>query len=332
MNANTKTSNLGHPPWHHRCHVRVGPMKKLRLFIVLLYIVMCSLVAMPANANGFFGAACTPKYISILVPFEDVPLHFEQLSISSSIDTRGSVSVSNLAGTSIEEVDAQIEYQDLSGRFIGQLWYGGTTGPARHAYFEKLSQNLSKGGTVTLHAMSLRAFAVRPAAARLTGVHVLFSDGRELRLVESEWMFEEFPHKIHEPQFPAGLLPSGDSSFLVDLTINTDGHVREVRDVESSIAPLPISLRQEIQNWRFNPQSRDGKPQSSKIRAVLRILKSGRSLDEGTIPFPPKDLFPSFVVISLGLDSSAASQSANMENFDVYFGHVPFSGTAELIW
>ena len=305
-------------------------MKKPRCF-TLLTTVAWILLATPANASGSVDG-CVPKSIPILIPFADVPLHFEQLSIFSSIDTQATVNVSNLARHSIQEITIQVDYLDPSGQLIGQLWYGGTTGPAPHAYFEKLAHNLAKGSSITLHTMSLRAFAGCPSAAKLTGLHVLFSDGSELQLIESEWVFEEFPHKIQEPQFPAGLLPPGDSSFLLDLVINADGHVKEVRDIESSPAPLPISLKQEILNWRFHPQSRDAKAHSSNVRVVLRILKSGRSLDEAAIPFPPQDLFPSFVVITLGLNSSVYSQSANTENFDVYFGHVPFSGNAELVW
>jgi len=292
----------------------------------------CSVIALLTSAPATLGIACPPKTVAIIVPFPDIPFSFEDNKIRSSIDTQGVLTVTNQGTASSEEIDIQIEYFDSQGQAIGLLWFGGTTGSPPHGYFEKLREGFAGGSSVILHAMSLRAFAACPTEARLTGIHVRFSDGRELRLVESEWVHEEFPHKIREPLFSVVALPSGDSNFLLDLTVDSDGRITHVQEVKSTPTPLPVQLSQEILKWSFHAQTRDGKPHSSSIRTILRVVRTGRNLDDVEIPFSDEELRPNFMVITLGLSSKPVAHSTEGESFEVYFGHVPFSGNAELLW
>jgi hypothetical protein len=305
-------------------------MKKISQLFFLGTILLVVAVPTTVARTSF----CGTTHIDLNVPIQGMPVRIQQHMLQSSIDTNGSVEVQNLSGKHIDQIDMQVEYDTVQSEIIGLLWYGATTASSPHAYFEKLKISLAPGKSLTLHGESLRVFTVCPESASLTAIRIQFSDGSEFKPISSGWRFEEFPLALPEPHFDPGLLPVQDSAYLLHFTISASGAVGDIRELKGSGGIFPTALMNELQKWRFHPQTRDGVPESSEFRAVLRIIRSSCQIDVCENPFALSDLSSTFILIDLVPESKSveAPTAGVFEKFEVYFGPISFSGPAQIAW
>jgi hypothetical protein len=303
-------------------------MRGYHLFSLLLAIAVFLTFANPCQADGIPHCDGARVHIAVDIPFHDIPISISQQSIGSEISTLASIRVTNKAQSAISELDIQIEYSGSDHKVFGSLRFVASTGwptgwpPTAIPNWPKSALPLAPGESISLDGISLRNFAACPDKATLTAVHIRFSDGPEFMRTVSPWSLQVLSPMMPRPQFPIGTIPPGNSAYLIQFSFSATGDVQDVQQLKSGSAVLPKAVIDELRKWRLAPGSEPGKPEASKILAVLRVENGGPDCNGYTcpIPFLATDLYPAFLLIDLVHSSGDTPVPPGFENYDLYIG------------
>jgi len=188
-------------------------------------------------------------------------------------DTRptGMLSVANDSGYSISKLTAAVEFLEPSGGHMLTIVFQATTKElgdtlgdleVRAYTFLHLRTELAPGARVDILGSSPVAAAACPAIARLSLLHVVFQDRREVR-----W---SLPHFELDPVIRDGpnvaLTRLGPGiHVLVRTLIGQDGKVKVATPLRTEDEAHLETIRNEIASWTLLPAIRSGRVADSEV-------------------------------------------------------------------